>query len=67
MYQYRRLNRSIRLETAEIAIDVWPSEEAWGRVWKYTVFDYRTRTYIDNGNASSEDEACMIAEKVAGL
>lgn len=67
MHEWKQMPRSIRLETPTHSLDVWPYKEPLRIVYKYTVFDKINRRYVDNGNCRSQDEACEMAMKVAGL
>lgn len=72
MIEWKKLPRSIRYETEEIALDVWPvlgttSLGIKAKVWRYSVFDYRLGSYLESGPADSEDEACERAMRVGGV
>ncbi len=72
MIEWKQLPRSIRYETKEVALDVWPvlgttSLGVKGKVWRYSVFDCGLGTYIGGGPADTEDLACEKALRIAGI
>lgn len=67
MIEWKKLPRSIRLETPTHSLDVWAYREELRTVYKYTVFDKIKRCCVDNGNCRTQDEACETAMKVAKI
>ena len=73
MIEWKQMSRSIRYETSEIALDVWPVREHDPRkgyvrkCYRFTVFSYGSNSYLGNGLESSQDLACERALVVGGL
>ncbi len=65
MIEWKKLPRSIRLETDRFALDVWQGNVNPYSPWNYTVFDVARGGYADNGHARTQDEACERALKAA--
>jgi len=70
--EWKKLPRSIQLDTEEWELTVWPFTEFDGKkTYHYTVRDKRlgrnNGEYIDFGIKETEDEACEVAMRAAKL
>jgi hypothetical protein len=59
MIEWKKLPRSYRYETKDLAIDVWPTKEGGDLGHRFTVYDKVKNSYLDSGFLGlSLDDTC---------